>query len=100
MPAKIAVVIATTTTSIANLDSLMASAGVLGAVSQQITDADRARIVSWINAKFDPAGTLTDAQAAVQMAQEVLAVLKQNVLNHEREQARITADAGVVNIPL
>lgn len=100
MPAKIAVVIATTTAAITNLDNLMASAGVLGAASQQLTDANRQRVLDWMNAKFDPGGTLTDGQAAVQMAQEILAVLKQTILNREREQARVTADAGVPDMPM
>lgn len=100
MPAKIAFVIATTATAISNLDSLFNAAGILGAKSAEITDANRQRIVNWINAQYDPGNTLTDAQAANEMAEAVLRGVKENVLNGERAAVESTASDGVSDIPI
>jgi hypothetical protein len=78
--------------------TLTYSAGSLSK-SRSLPDGSGARIVAAAKTRLNMPGA-TNAQVFAAIADEFFQNLKQQTLNTEREQARLTADAGVSDIPL
>jgi hypothetical protein len=58
------------------------------------------RVVAAAKARLDLDPAATNAAVFNAIADEFFEVLRQTTLNYEREQARITADAGVPDMPI
>jgi hypothetical protein len=65
---------------------------------KNLSNTDANRLLAWAKGAFG-AG-LTDAQAHSAMADYVFAYLKSSVLDYERVQAAITAQAAVTDIAI
>lgn len=68
--------------------------------SRQFPDGSGIRVVAAAKARLALAPTATNVQVFNAIADEFFNVLKETTLNWEREQARITADAGVADLPM
>jgi hypothetical protein len=67
--------------------------------SRTVPNGSGTRIIAAAKARLNmPAAT--NAQVFDAIADEFFSVLRQTTLNYEREQARITSDATITDIPL
>lgn len=69
--------------------------------ARQYPDGSGARAIAAARIRLNmPAPTFTVAQVFAAIADEFFQNLRQQTVNTEREQARITADAGVPDMPI
>ena len=68
--------------------------------SRSVPNGTGTRVVAATKARLGLAANATNAQVFTALADEFFKSVMQNVVNHEREQARKTADATVSDIPL
>ena len=68
--------------------------------SRTFPDGSGVRVVAAAKARLGLAPATTNAAVFNAIADEFFNVLRQTTLNYEREQARITADAGITDIPM
>lgn len=79
--------------------TLTYSAGTLSR-SRIFPNGSGVRVVAAAKARLNLAPTATNAEVFNAIADEFFNVLRQTTLNYEREQARVTSDAGVPDMPL
>lgn len=67
-------------------------------LTKNLSDADAARVLAWAKAQYG--SSMTNSQAFQAMMTVIFNDLKVKILNYEREQARVTADASVGDLVL